>query len=171
MAFRRRWVIVAAILVMALGSAGCVKSGEIAVRNSTDETILVLPHSEKDECSMPPTSNRSRWTAITPGGEEDLVVASGTWIGKACLSVLGRTSVSVEVGPGRLYEVTEGEQNSFVNDIGAHDEAWYFDLQRWDRSWSSWWLWFYAVPVLLGAPVGLFITVRFFYRFYVLKRG
>jgi hypothetical protein len=31
-------------------------------------------------------------------------------------------------------------------------------------------VWFYAAPVLLGAPVGLFITVRFFYRFYVLKQ-
>jgi hypothetical protein len=148
-----------------------VKTGEIGVRNSTNETIIVLAHSQKGDCSPPPLGDSRPWTSITTGREEEFVVGSGTWIGNACLSVStpGR-GFSVEVTPGRLYEVTQGELHPEVADIGSHDEPWYFDVQRREWSWSSWWVWFYAAPVLLGAPVGLFITVRFFYRFYVLKQ-
>jgi hypothetical protein len=149
-----------------------VKTGEIAVRNSTSETIIVLTHLDRNECSSPVLTDSRPWIAITTGSEKEFVVASWTWIGDACLSVSSLSrGASVEVSHGRLYEVTQGELHPVVHDIGPHDEPWYFDMQRWEWGWSSWWVWSYAIPILLGAPVGLFITVRFFYRFYVLKQG
>jgi hypothetical protein len=165
--FRRRWLAVVTVSVLGLVLCACVESGEIAVRNSTDQTIIALAHS--GECRVPSTDNRP-WIAITPATEQDFVVASGSWLGDACLSVLAPESVSVEVGPGRLYEVTQGSSSFAVQDIGPHDEPWYFDMQRYQWSWSSWWVWLSLVPILFGAPVGLFITARFFYRFYVLKQ-
>ena len=152
------------LAALSLSLLGCVESGEIAVRNSTDRAIIVVAHS--GDCLALPKSQSSK--AVDAGQEEEFVVVSGSWIGDACLSVLTPSRVSVEVSPGRLYEVTQDELA--VRDVGSHDEPWYFDLQRYDWSWSSRWVWFYLVPILVGAPVGLFVTARFFYRFYVLKQ-
>lgn len=151
----------------ALSLLACVETGEIQVRNATDSTIIVATHSAK-ECSLP---QDGVWTAITSGREEEFAVVSGSFVGEACLSVTSGRTISVEVESGRTYEVTRGEMLPLVQDVGEHDEPWYFDMQRWEWSWSSWWVWLYLVPVVLGAPAGLYITVRYFYRYYVLKQA
>jgi hypothetical protein len=153
-----------------LSVTGCVKSGEIAVTNASGSTMRVVAYS--GSCEPGSVAARRAWETVLPGGETKLLVASGSFVGDACLGVshLGRL-LTLSVSPGRTYEVTSPGDRLVVTDVGGHDEPWYFEMQRWELSWSSWWIWFYVVPLALGAPVGLFITVRFFHRYYVLRQG
>jgi hypothetical protein len=167
MAFRRRWVVLL-LAVMALTATSCVRSGEIAIRNAGDDPVLI-PREYFPCKSAEFFPSDVSWVVLAPGEEVTRTVASGAFVGDPCIGVatLDRTvQFSFIVEAGRTYEVNGGA----FRDVGAHDEPWYFDMQRYEWKWSSWWVWLYAAPVLLGAPVGLFITVRFFYRFYVLKQ-
>jgi len=164
---RRRLALPALLSIISLAVLGCIETGEIRVRNATEGTLRVSAYSA-DVCS--PFSVRP-WVVIEGGGERDFLVTSGSLVGNACIGVSTTQGVAFsEVEFGRLYQVTEGDAAPEIQDIGEHDQPWYLDMQRWEWSWSSWWVWLYVVPVALGAPAGLFITARFFYRYYVLKQ-
>jgi hypothetical protein len=159
-------------LVLALAATACVKTGEVGVGNATESPVLLRgAPSCRDSADAPSTYG---WVQVDPGDEVDHLVMWGTWFGDACVHVSrfdGGGVVSIDVKRGRTYEVGRSGDVLRLEDVGPHDEPWYLDAQRWQWGWQSWWVWVYGGILLLGTPVGLFITVRFFYRYYVLKQG
>jgi hypothetical protein len=154
--------------LVGISALACVKTGEIGVRNATGAPILLSGFAECEG-----ESSAGVYQRIEPGETVDQLVMWGTWVGDACFRV-ARLDLSrplrVDAKSGRTYEVSDGAVSLGVRDVGPHDEPWYLDAQRFELGWSAWWVWLYGGTLLLGAPVGLFITVRFFYRFYVLKQ-
>ena len=166
--FRVRLVLLSVVFA-ALGSLGCFEAGEIGVRNGTGSPVRVQV---LFGCSSPRESEDRLWRILGPGESGEFFVFSGGSIGDPCLGVLPGSGPGrlVEVKPGRLYEVISEEALINVRDVGEHDQPWFYDPYGLDIGWSSWLLWFYVVPIALGAPFGLYITARHFYRFYVLKQ-
>jgi hypothetical protein len=168
-AFRRRGLILLAI-VAGLACVGCVEAGEIGVRNVSERPVLLLG---LPSCSYTRRSGDEPWIQVDPGKDVNHVVIYGSWFGDACMSIASLDydrTISIPIRRGREYEVTETETALHVEDVGKHHQRWYLNYPGANCSFDSPLLWFYVVIFALGAPVGLFITGRFFYRYYVLKR-
>ena len=72
---------------------------------------------------------------------------------------------------GNLYLVTREDGHLQIQQAGKHDEPWWIDWSQPQWKLSSTWFLLVVAPYVLGAPVGIYITVRFFYNYYVRKQG
>ncbi|HEY7466570.1 MAG TPA: hypothetical protein VIB47_07740 [Dehalococcoidia bacterium] len=158
-------------LAVVLAATGCVRAGEIDVYNAGSETVLVSPYSLECDPSSDAATKRA-WYVVEPGQHQKVLVVSGGWFGSPCLTVSdlgGVVTLALTVERGRQYEVTQPQAGAIgVRDAGEHDQPWYYDM-----SWSasSPLLWMTLAIYLAGAPFGLYITVRYFYRYYVRHQG
>jgi hypothetical protein len=157
-------------LVAGFVCLGCVKTGEIGVRNASERPVLLLG---QPNCGGFGNGQNGPWIQVDPGQEVSHAVVYGYWFGDACLSLSSfdrLRTISVPIRRGREYEVTESDAALRVEDVGKHHQPWYLKYSGADWSLGSPWLWIYGAIILLGAPAGLFITGRFFYRYYILKK-
>jgi hypothetical protein len=165
--FRRRILVVA--VSMALLASGCVEFHEVAVENQTNEPLLAAAWQYCDRSVVNPAPEFMRelsWQASNPGTRIRLGSVStsfGFGVG-SCIVVANPARTDVVKSPlvkDGLYEVTRVEGKLRVAVSGDYPEGQSLDL-------SPSWLWIVLLAISVpGAAVALFVTGRFFYRYYV----
>jgi len=146
--------------LLSLAAAGCTFAfHEYEVRNESPNAVQVA--FDFGDCSStgPP---RPPWQDLQPGQTTSSFSARLAGRDYGCLFVAdarGRVIFNDSSAEGGVFAVRGSTPT--VTRVGDGD-TWEF---------NGWILAIYLVPLALGMPFALFITGRYFYRYYISKRG
>jgi len=147
--------------MLCLAAAGCmVTFQEYEVRNESPNAVLVAI--DFGECSGDEPSIVD-WLDLAPGqsaGREIVRLAGGVYQCLLVADARGRIIFRDSSKEGGVFAVRGISPT--VTRVADRDTRKFKGL---------WLLAIYLVPVALGMPFALFITGRYFYRYYISKRG